>query len=81
MNKELFKELQDYFKSDLFDYVYGDGLSYELYDKLFEIYSESGEMPYGVATAKTDDPYTWIDDRFSKFIEQNNLYDECAIEI
>jgi hypothetical protein len=38
-------------------------------------------MPYGVAKARTDDPYTWIDDRFTDFIEKNYLQDECAIEI
>ena len=81
MNMEQFKELQQFYKKDLFDFVYGEGLSYELYDKLFEIYTESGEMPYGVAKARTDDPYTWIDDRFTDFIEKNYLQDECAIEI
>jgi hypothetical protein len=81
MNMEQFKELQQFYKKDLFDFAQGDGLSYELYEKLFDIYTESGEMPYSVAKARTDDPYTWIDDRFTAFIEKNYLQDECTVEI
>jgi|GEM_PF-6799559 len=32
----------------------------ELYDELFEFYLDSGEMPYGVAKARTGDPYEWV---------------------
>ena len=38
----------------------------ELYEKLFEHYSGSGEMPYGTMKARTGDPWNWITDQLSK---------------
>lgn len=40
---------------DLFDSVY--------YEKLFDYYVSTGEMPYGVAKARDGDPDQWIVDR------------------
>lgn len=34
-----------------------------LYTDLYEHFLSSGEMPYGVAKARTGDPYAWITDR------------------
>lgn len=31
-----------------------------LYDRLYNFFLESGEMPYGVAKARTGDPEAWI---------------------
>lgn len=30
------------------------------FDKLYEYYSNSGEMPYGTMKARTEDPSDWI---------------------
>lgn len=35
----------------------------ELYDELLNYYMESGEMPYGVAKARTGMPDEWIAER------------------
>ena len=35
----------------------------EFFDALFNYYSDSGEMPYGVQKARDGDPYQWIADR------------------
>lgn len=34
-----------------------------LHDALYEHFTSNGEMPYGVAKARTGDPYNWIADR------------------
>lgn len=38
----------------------------DLYDALFDYYSDSGEMPYGVQKARTGDPFEWIANRFDQ---------------
>ena len=38
-------------------------MSDELYQKLFDHFCATNEMPYGVAKARTGDPYKWIADR------------------
>jgi hypothetical protein len=38
----------------------------ELYEKLFEYYCDSGEMPYGTMKARTGDPFNWITDQLTK---------------
>ena len=37
----------------------------DLYSALFDFYSNSGEMPYGVSKARDGDPYEWIFQRFT----------------
>lgn len=37
-----------------------------LQDKLYEWYLDSGEMPYGIAKARTGDPDEWIQDRLEQ---------------
>lgn len=47
-------------------YVAGNGELYDdevLFDKLYSYYVNSGEMPYGVAKARTGDPDQWILDQ------------------
>ena len=34
--------------------------STEIYEKLFDYFCSTGEMPYGVAKARTGDPDFWI---------------------
>ncbi len=40
-----------------------DGFSDELFTFLFGFYTDNGEMPYGVAKARTGDPYEWVFNR------------------
>ena len=41
----------------------GMGITDEMYDVLFDYYTESGEMPYGTAKARDGDPMEWIEER------------------
>jgi hypothetical protein len=38
-------------------------LDQELYEAAFDYYCQNGEMPYGVAKARTGDPHVWINDK------------------
>ena len=40
------------------------------YDKWFQFYLRSGEMPYGVAKARTEDPIEWVIDMLERDYEQ-----------
>ena len=41
--------------------------------ELYTEYLESGEMPYGVAKARTGDPYQWIIERIRPIAEVERL--------
>ena len=43
-------------------------LDNDLYDALYDYYRNAGEMPYGVAKARSGDPMEWIADRFAQDI-------------
>lgn len=38
-------------------------MSEDLYGKLYSYFNDNGEMPYGVAKARTGDPHQWIYDK------------------
>lgn len=40
----------------------------DLYEKLFSYFCLSGRMPYGVAKARTGDPYEWISDHLEEVL-------------
>lgn len=42
------------------------GFSEALYYFLFDFYCNNGEMPYGIAKARTGDPYEWLADRVER---------------
>ena len=44
----------------------GMGITDEMYDVLFDYYTESGEMPYGTAKARDGDPMEWIEERIGE---------------
>lgn len=35
-------------------------MSENLYQDFYNYYLDSGQMPYGVAKARTDDPWNWV---------------------
>ena len=41
----------------------GAGITDDMYDALYDYYTESGEMPYGTAKARDGDPMEWIEER------------------
>jgi len=44
-----------------------------LYEKLFEYFLSTNEMPYGVAKARTGDPDFWIAEKLSMLQLKNDL--------
>lgn len=61
----------------------GMGITDEMYDALYEYFTESGEMPYGAAKARTEDPMEWIETRVGEMFsnmaegeEMNNDLEE-----
>jgi len=53
------------FKHETKNFLAGNDLDSDLYDALYDYYSDNGEMPYGVAKARDGDPYQWISNRFA----------------
>lgn len=51
------------FPADIAAFTETGELSDKLFEALYEYYLNSGDMPYGVAKARTGDPYTWIAER------------------
>ncbi len=60
------KELIQDFQSELNELRQTGEMPETLYDALYEFYLSAGEMPYGVAKARTGDPWQWITNRFNK---------------
>lgn len=54
----------------------------DLYDALFDYYLLHGEMPYGIAKARTGDPLAWVSDRFAQDVgdhyETESVMDEAS---
>jgi hypothetical protein len=48
----------------------------DLYDELYDYYSSNGEMPYGVAKARTGDPYQWVSGKLGEFVDSKELGEE-----
>ena len=57
------------FKHETKKFINGEELDSDLYEALFDYYSDNGEIPYGVAKARDGDPRTWIEDRFENELD------------
>ena len=44
-------------------------LSEDLYAALYDYYMDNNEIPYGIAKARTGDPYEWVSDRFERELQ------------
>ena len=53
------------FKHETKNFLAGNDLDNDLYDALYDYYSDNGEIPYGVAKARDGDPIQWVSDRFA----------------
>jgi hypothetical protein len=71
---QTFQHILDTFKRDIKDFKASGALSDHLYDALFDYYAP--DMPYGVAKARSGDPYKWIADRFGSDIGMLNFNDK-----
>lgn len=58
--------LLDRFRHEVEQFKSGGELDSDLYDALFDYYSQHGAMPYGVAKARTGDPYNWVSDHLAR---------------
>lgn len=56
------------FKHEVANFKESGEIDNDLYDALFDYYSDSGDMPYGVAKARTGDPHNWIADRLNQHL-------------
>jgi hypothetical protein len=57
---ETLQHILNRFKHEVRNFEQGGDLDEHLYDALFDYYSESGDMPYGVQKARTGDPMEWV---------------------
>jgi hypothetical protein len=70
------------FKHEVRNFEADGDLNDELYHALYDYYSDNGEMPYGVAKARTGDPYNWISDRLAQELGVNeNLIAPVAMPV
>jgi hypothetical protein len=53
------------FKYEVKQFQQSGDLDDDLYKALFDFYGDAGEMPYGVAKARTGDPFQWVSDRLA----------------
>lgn len=61
----------------------GGELDDGLYDALFDYYSDNAEIPYGIAKARTGDPYEWISKRLAHEMQsaQPEIFEDVDTEI
>ena len=59
-DKETLEHILDRFKYEVRHFEQGGDLDEHLYDALFDYYSDTGDMPYGVQKAREGDPYEWV---------------------
>ena len=69
MNIELFDEISKKYPGDVAHFVKTGALTDSLFYHLFDHYCTTNEMPYGTAKARTGDPYEFIEEHFSAFLE------------
>lgn len=63
---ETLRHIMGRFKKEVRDFQRGAEIDSDLYEALFDYYASKGEMPYGVAKARTGDPVQWVSDRFDR---------------
>jgi hypothetical protein len=69
---ETLQHILDRFKFEVKQFEEGGDLDSDLYEALFDYYSNTGEMPYGTMKARTGDPYEWITDRLDQELGTGN---------
>jgi hypothetical protein len=59
------------FKHEVKQFEQGHDLDSDLYEALFDYYSDAGELPYGIAKARTGDPFNWVSDKLADHLGVN----------
>lgn len=70
---ETLDHILDRFKHEVKKFEQGGDLDDDLYDALYDYYSNSGEMPYGTMKARTGDPYEWVTQRLDQELGTGNF--------
>lgn len=58
------KHISNRFKHEVKNFMNSGFMDEDLYDALYDYYTDTGEMPYAVAKARTGDPHQWVEERF-----------------
>jgi hypothetical protein len=66
------------FKNEVKRFIAGEELDNDLFDALFDYYSDAGELPYGVAKGRTGDPFEWITQRFEQDVHDHVVDESTA---
>lgn len=66
------------FKHEVGNFKTTGDLDNDLYDALYDYYSDHGEMPYGVAKARTGDPYNWISDKLHQHLQDSDIEEAAS---
>lgn len=69
------------FKFEVNSFKSGDDLDSDLYEALFDYYSDRGEMPYGVAKARDGDPVDWVSNKLSQQLGMNEADNMSTFEV
>jgi len=57
---ETIEHVLNRFKHEVKQFERSGELDNDLYEALFDYYSDAGEIPYGIAKARDGDPYEWV---------------------
>ena len=69
---ETLDHILDRFKFEVKQFRQGADLDSDLYEALFDYYSNTGEMPYGTMKARTGDPFEWVTNRLDQELGTGN---------
>jgi hypothetical protein len=73
--------LLDRFRHEVEQFKDGNELDHDLYDALFDYYSQHGAMPYGVAKGRTGDPFNWVSERLAQDLGVNEADNISTFEV
>jgi hypothetical protein len=65
-NDNTMRHIVSKYKHEVKNFLAGEDLDNDLYEALFDYYSDHGEMPYGVAKGRDGDPFEWVTMRFDR---------------
>lgn len=68
------------FKHEVKQFEAGNDLDSDLYEALFDYYSDHGEIPYGIAKGRTGDPFEWVTQRLVQDLGVNEEIDPINTE-
>ena len=72
---ETLEHILDRFKYEVRHFEQGGDLDNDLYDALFDYYLNTGDIPYGVAKARTGDPYEWVAQNLESHLHGGGIID------